>query len=133
MKVAYTLPPHDDIDGPKANVSPDGKWLLDWAADHRLDLFDAATGKLQGQHAGSAQISEVYMAADSSGCYVVFDNTSLVKLGFPDLKITQSLPITGGGEFISFSPNGKLFVMPQGQGDQERLLFFDAATLKPLE
>jgi hypothetical protein len=24
-------------------------------------------------------------------------------------------------------------VMPQGQGDQERLVFFDAATLKPLE
>ncbi len=134
MKVAYTLgPAHDDIDGPKANVSPDGKLLVDWAADHRLDLCDVATGKLQGQHAGSAQISAVYMAPDSSGCYVVFDNKSLVKLSFPEMKITQSLLITGGGEFISFSPNGKLFVMPQGEGDQERLVFFDAATLKPLE
>jgi hypothetical protein len=73
------------------------------------------------------------MAPDSSGCYVVFDNTSLVELSFPELKITQSLPITGGAEFISFSPNGKLFVMPQGQGDQERLVFFDAATLKQIE
>jgi WD40 repeat protein len=133
-KVAYTLgPPHDDVDGPKAKISPDEKWILVWGTDRRFDLFDAATGKLQGQHAGSAHISQVYMAADSSSCYVVFDNTSLVKLSFPDLKISQSLPITGGGEFISFSPDGKLFVMPQGEGDQERLVFFDAASLKPLE
>jgi WD40 repeat protein len=134
MKVAYTLgSPHDDVDGPKAKVSPDGKWLLVWGADRRFDLFDASTGKLQGQHPGSGQISDVYMASDSSACYVVFDNTSLVKLSFPDLKITQSLPITGGGEFISFAPNGKLFVMPHSEGEQERLIFFDAATLKPLE
>lgn len=134
MSVAYTLgAAHDDVDGPKANISPDGKWLLAWGSDRRFDLFDAATGKLQSQHPGSAPISQVNMATDSSGCYVVFDKTSLVKLSFPDLKITQSQPITSGGEFIFFSPNGKLLVMPQGEGDQERLVFFDAATLKPLE
>jgi WD40 repeat protein len=134
LKVAYTLgPPHDDVDGPKAKVSPDGKWLLVWGTDRRFDLFDAATGKLQGRHPGSGQIVEVHMASDSSGCYVVFDNASLVKLSFPELKITQSLPITRGGEFISFSPDGKLFAMPHGEGDQEHIVFFDAATLKPIE
>lgn len=134
MSVAYTLgAAHDDVDGPKAKVSPDGKWLLEWGSDRRFDLFDAATGKLQGQHAGSAQISEVFMAPDSSGCYVNFGNASLVKLSFPDLKLTQSLPLTAGGVNLSFSPTGKLFVMQHGEGDQERLLFFDAATLKPLE
>ena len=134
MKVVYTLgPAHDDVDGPKADVSPDGKWILAWGYDRRFDLFEAAAGKLQAQHAGSGPISHVYMAPDSLGCFVVFDNTSLVKLSFPDLKITQSLPLTSGGEFISFSPNGKLFVMPQGEGDQTRLVFFEAATLKPLE
>jgi WD40 repeat protein len=133
VNVAYTLgAAHDDVDGPKANVSPDGKWLLAWGSDRRFDLFDVAMGKLQGQHAGSEQISEVLMATDSSGCYVHFENT-LVKLSFPDLKITQSLPLTANAGNIPFSPNGKLFVMPQGEGDQERLVFFDAATLKPLE
>jgi hypothetical protein len=72
------------------------------------------------------------MAPDSSGCYVHFENT-LVKLSFPDLKITQSLPVTAGAGNIPLSPDGKLFVMPQGEGDQERLVFLDAATLKPLE
>ena len=133
MKVAYTLgPPHDDVDGPKANVSPDGKWILDWGLDHRFHLFDAATGKLQGEYAGSAQNSEVVMAGDSSGCFVRFENT-LVRLNFPDLKMTQSLPLTADAGNIPFSPDGKLFAMPQGEGDQEHLVFFDAVTLKPLE
>jgi len=132
-KVVYNLgAPHDDLDGPKADVSPDGKWILAWGPDRRFDLFDVATGKLQGQHPGTEQISEVIMAPDSSGCYVHFEN-AMVKLGFPDLKIIQTLPPATGGWNISFSPNGKFFVMPQGEAEQERLVFFDATTLKPLE
>ena len=36
MKIAYTLRPHDDVDGPNAEISPDRKWILAWGADRRL-------------------------------------------------------------------------------------------------
>ena len=38
LKTLFALRPHDDVDGPSAEVSPDGKWLLSWGADRRLDF-----------------------------------------------------------------------------------------------
>jgi WD40 repeat protein len=143
MKVAYALRPHDDVDGPKADVSPDGKFLLVWGADRWLDLVDAATGKLTNNFHGPAAIQNVIMTPDSSGCYIVFDNTAffleghhdhyVVKLSFPDLKITQSLRILDYLLSASLSLDGKRLLAIQGTSDHERLLFFDAATLKPLD
>ncbi len=142
MKVAYALRPHDDVDGPKADVSPDGKFLLAWGADRWLDLVDAATGKLTNNFHGPAAIQNVIMTPDSSGCYVMFDNTAffleghhdhyIVKLSFPDLKITQSLRILDYLLSASLSLDGKRLLAIQGTSDHERLLFFDAATLKPI-
>lgn len=143
MKVAYSLRPHDDVDGPSAETSQDGKWILAWGRDKRFDLFDAATGKLASNHGGSATISKVMMTPDSSGCYVLFDNSAfllqnhydnyVIKLTFPELKITESLRILDFVLGSSLSPDGKRLLVQQGLTDQERLLFFDAATLKPLE
>lgn len=143
MKVAYSFRSHDDLDGPLLDVSPDRKWILTWGADRRLDLFDAGSGKLASNYPGSATISKVIMAPDSSGCYVVFDNTAfllqghhdnyVVKLSFPELKITETLRVTDYLLNTSLSPDGKRLMLQQGGTDQERLLFFDAATLKPIE
>ena len=143
MKIAYSLRPHDDVDGPNAEISPDRKWILAWGADRRLDLFDAATGKLANNYPGPAVIEKVMMAPDSSGCFVVFDNTAfllqnhhdhyVVKLSFPDLKITGSLRILDYVLNPSLSRDGKRLMIQQGTSDQERLVFFDAATLKPLD
>jgi WD40 repeat protein len=142
MKVAYTLRPHDDVDGPKADLSPDRKWLLAWGADRRLDLFDAATGKLATNYPGPATISKVIMMPDASGCLVVFDNSAfvvqghydnyVVKLDFPELNLTESLRSLDFMSSVSLSPDGKRLLVVQGPSEQERVLFFDAATLKPL-
>jgi WD40 repeat protein len=143
MKIAYSLRPHDDLDGPTVDVSPDRKWILSWGPDRRLDLFDAASGKLASNHSSSAAISKVLMAPDSSGCYVVFENSAfflqghhdnyIIKLSFPELKITDSLRILDYVLSASLSPDGKRLMIQQGWTDKERLLFFDAATLKTLE
>lgn len=142
MKIVYTLRPHDDIEGPNAETSPDHKWLLAWGSDRRLDLLDTETGKLAHNYGGPAAIAKVLMAPDSSSCYVVFDNNAfltqgyydnyIVRLSFPDLEVKSSLRITDYllGTFLS--PDGKRIMIQQGVTDKERLLFFDAATLKPL-
>jgi WD40 repeat protein len=142
MKVAYTLRPHDEIDGPRADLSRDRKWLMAWGADRRLDLFDTATGKLATNYPGPATISKVIMMPDSSGCFVVFDNSAfvvqghydnyVVKLDFPELNLTESLRSLDFMSNVSLSPDGKRLLVVQGPSEQERVLFFDATTLKPL-
>jgi hypothetical protein len=83
------------------------------------------------------------MAPDSSGCIVFFDNSAfpdqnhhddyLIKLSLPELKVTESLRSLEGVSSASLSPDGKRIMVHQGEADQDRLLFFDAATLKPLK
>jgi hypothetical protein len=73
---------------------------------------------------------------------VVFDNTAfllqgyhdhyIVKLSFPELKITGSLRLLDYILNPSLSQNGKRLLVLQGTSDHERLLVFDANTLKPL-
>ena len=143
MKVACSLRPHDDVHGASVDVSPDSKWILSWGADRILNLFDAASGKLATSHSAEATVSSVIMAPDSSACYVVYHNSAfllqnhydnyIIKLSFPELKITDSLRILDFVLNASLSPDGKRLLVLQGMSDQERLLFFDAANLKPLE
>jgi WD40 repeat protein len=143
MKVAYSLRPHDELDGPKVEISPDQKWIVSWGPDRRLDSFDAASGKLANNHISSAAISKVMAAPDSSSCFVIFDNTAflleghhdyyVMKMSLPELNITASLRILDYLLSASLSQDGKCVMIQQGTTDQERLLFFHAATLKPLE
>jgi WD40 repeat protein len=143
MKIAYTLRKHDDVDGPRADVSPDRKWVLVWGADRFVDLVDAATGKLADNYAGPATISKVILSPDSSGCYMVFDNSAfvaqghydnyVVKLDFPELNLTESLRSLDFIAHVALSPDGKRLLVVQGGSEQERVLVFDAATLKSLK
>ena len=143
MKVAYSLRPHDDVHGASVDLSPDKKWILSWGADRMVNLYDAATGKLATGHSASATVSKVMAAPDSLAGYVLYDNSAfllqkhydsyVVKLSFPELTITDSLRVF---EFVldsSLSPDGKRLLVLQGASDEERLVFFDAANLKPLE
>jgi hypothetical protein len=101
------------------------------------------TGKLASNHNGSATISKVMMAPDSSGCFVLFSNSAfpdqshyddyVVKLSFPELKVTQSLRILEGVTNTWLSPDGKRIMVLQGISNREGLLFFDTTNLKPLQ
>jgi WD40 repeat protein len=141
MKIAYTLRSHVDIDERTQEVSPDGKWILAWGPDLILDLVNVASGKLEAHKPGSAQISKVMIAPDSSASYVVYDNSAfrdedhhdyyVVKMSFPELKIPDSLRFAGPIS-ASLSPNGQRLMVLQ-KGDQGDLLFYDATDLKPLQ
>jgi hypothetical protein len=83
------------------------------------------------------------MSPDSTGCYVVFDNTAfflqghhdyyVMKIGFPDFEITGSARTLEYVLRTSLSPDGRRIMIQQADTDQERLLFLDAATLKPID
>ena len=125
------------------DISPNQKWILSWGSDRRLDSFDAASGKLANNHLSSAVISKVLMAPDSASSYALFDNTAfllqghhdyyVMKMSLPELEITHSLRVLDYVLSVALSPDGKRLMIQQGTTDQERLRFFDAATLQPLE
>ena len=83
------------------------------------------------------------MAPDSSGCFALVDNSAfpdekhhdfyIIKVSVPEFKVTESLRILENVSSASLSPDGKRIMVQQGEADQDRLLFFDAATLKPLK
>ncbi len=143
LKIAYTLRPHDEVDAPNAVISPDGKWILVWGADRGLDLVDAASGKFVHGYQSAARISKVLVMPDSSACCVLFDNSVfflqgyhdnyLVKLSFPEMEITKTLRILDYVLSVSLSPDGEQIMVQQGETDQERLLFFEAESFKPIE
>lgn len=144
MKVAYSLRPHDDVHGPSVDISPDKKWILSWGPDRVLNLYDAATGKLATNQSPAATVSQVMMAPDSSGCYILFENSAfllqnhhdhyVIKMTFPELTITGSVRILDFVSSISsLSPDGKRLLVIQGTTDQEVLVLLDTANLKPLQ
>jgi WD40 repeat protein len=144
MNVVSSFDSHEDLDGMSLDVSPDRKWILTWGEDGRLDLYDAASGKIESRCSPrSVAIKKVMTAPDSSGCIVFFDNSAfpdqqhhddyIVRVSLPGLKITESLRSLEGISSVSLSPDGKRLLVHQGSADKERLLFFDAVTLKPLK
>jgi hypothetical protein len=51
----------------------------------------------------------------------------------PELAITDSLRLLDSVLNASLSPDGKRLLVLQGMDNQEQVLFFDAASLKPLQ
>jgi WD40 repeat protein len=144
LKVAYSLRPHDDVDGPSVDISPDKKWVLSWGPDRLVNLYDATSGKLASPKSAAATVSQVMMAPDSASCYVLFENSAfllqnhydyyLIKMTFPELEITNSARILESVSSVSsLSLDGKRLLVIQGPQDQERLVFFDTAKLEPLQ
>src|SRR4051812_35136284 len=143
LKVAYRLRAHDEVDAPHALISPDRKWILCWGADRGLDLVEAASGKFIHGFQSAATISKVFFMPDSSGCYVLFDNSAfflqghhdnyVVKFSFPEMEISKSLRILDYVSSVTLSPDGKRLMIQQGDTDHEQLVFFDAASFKAIQ
>jgi hypothetical protein len=141
-KVAYSLRSGDHIFGPTLDVSKDQKWIVAWGEDQKIDLVDATSGKVADFYRGPAKIEQVMIAPDSSSCYVVFDNSAfdqekhydnyVVRFKLPEMKITHAFRSMDPDPSVSLSSDGKRLMVVQGASDQERVLFLDTATLKPL-
>ncbi|MEP6955607.1 MAG: WD40 repeat domain-containing protein [Chthoniobacterales bacterium] len=143
LRMAFKARPHDDVSGPSVAVSPDEKWILTWGADRRIDVYDAATGKLVSNHLGSANISKVMLAPDSASCYVAFDNTAfllqkfhdhyIVKFTLPDLAIGAVIRLTEYLNRSSLSLDGRRLLVMQGATEEESITIYETDKMTALE
>lgn len=140
--IAYSLSSGDHVFLPTLDVSKDQKWIVGWDEEEKIDLVDATSGKVANFYRGPAKIKKVMIAPDSSSCYVVFDNSAfdqekhydnyVVRFKLPEMKVTHTFRSMDSDPSVSLSPDGKRLMIVQGASDQERVLFLDTATLKPL-
>lgn len=143
MSIAYVINQHDELDGPKVELFPNGKWLMAWGPHRKIDFIDAATGKILKTHAAPAAVTGVIIPSDSSSCFLGFDNGAfstdghydnyLQRFSMPELEPRGSIRILDFVLRQSLSPDGKWILIVQGQSEHERIALFDAATLKPVE
>jgi WD40 repeat protein len=143
MSIAYVIKQHDDIDGPKVDVFPNGKWLIAWGPDKKVDLIDAVSGNVVKSHSSPASIAGSMIPPDSSICYLEIDHglfldTSywdnyLQRLTVPELKTTGSIRIVDFLHRHSISSDGRRIMILQGGDDTKKIVVFDATTMKPIE
>lgn len=144
MEISYVLKQHDEIDGPHVELFPNGKWLIAWGPDKKIDLIDAATGKTLNTHSSSVAVTGVMIPVDSSTCYVGLENTTvataevrydncLQRFSVPELQIAGSIPIPDFLLRQSLSRDGRWILTVQGATDNERIVIYDAAAMKPVE
>jgi len=143
MAIAYSIKMHDELDGPKVEVFPNGKWLIAWGPDKKVALIDAVSGNILKPHSSPASVAGSMIAPDSSTCYLEVDNTVflgeshwdyyLQRFSIPDLNATGSIRIPNFLARRSLSSDGRWIMIVQGESDHERIVVFDAATLKPVE
>ncbi len=143
MSIAYDVKMHDEIDGPKVEIFPNGKWLLAWGPDKKLDLIDAATGKILNTYSSPVSIAEAIIADDSVAFYLNSENTDrageghfendLQRFSVPEMKITASAHVPDFLLRQTLSLDGRWLMILQGASDSEKVIIFDTATLKPTD
>jgi hypothetical protein len=141
MAKAYAVPPHDDVDGPRLSLAPTGQWLLSSGPDRAIDLINAATGVREKREEPAAASQQMLFSPDATHCYVVFDNTAfllqnhydyyVIKYRLPDMEIVGSCRVASFLHRAELSPDGRRLLVQEGADDEQRLLVFDTATMKP--
>jgi WD40 repeat protein len=143
MSIAYVVKMHDDIDGPKIDVFPNGKWLIAWGPDKKVDLIDAVSGKILKTYSFPVSVTGSIIPLDSSTCYLEVDNSTfltqghwdnyLQRLSVPEFEVTGSIRVADFLSRRSVSSDGRWIVIVQGGSDREGVVVFDTTTLKPIE
>lgn len=133
LAVSYEVKKHDELDGPTTAVFPNGKWFLAWGSDKKIDLIDAATGKILGSASFSSGISWVTIAPDSSACYLAPNESTVQRLSVPELKATGTANVMDNLVGPSISQDGRWFLILQGNSDDGRIAIFETTTMKPIE
>lgn len=143
MNTAYVIKQHDDIDGPKVGVFPNGKWLIAWGPDKKVDLIDAVSGSILKSYSSPASVASSMIPPDSSICYLEIDHSLflneshwdnyLLRLSVPELETTGSIRIVDFLHHQSLSSDGHWIMFLQGGDDDKRIAIFDATTMKPIE
>ena len=143
MSVAYVVRMHDDIDGPKIDVFPNGKWLIAWGPDKKVDLIDAVSGDILKSYSSPVSVTGSMIPPDSSICYLEIDHGLglstnhwdyyLQRFSVPNLKSTGSIRVADFLHSRSLSSDGRWIMILQGGDTDKRIVIFDAKTMKPIE
>jgi len=143
MSIAYVVKMHDDLNGPKIDVFPNGKWLIAWGPDKKVDLIDAVSGNILKSYSFPVSVAGSMIPPDSSTCYLEVDNSTFLTQGhwdnylqrfsIPEFEITGSIRVAEYLARRSISPDGRWIVAVQGASEQEGIVVFDATTLKPID
>jgi len=143
MNIAYVIKQHDEIDGPKVDVFPNGKWLIAWGPDKNVDLIDAVSGNILKTYSSPTSVANSMIPADSSICYLEIDHTLfldeshwdnyLLRISVPELKTTGSIRIVDFLHHRSLSSDGRWIMILQGADNAKKIAIFNATTLKPIE
>lgn len=143
MAIAYVIKQHDEVDGPRVEVAPTGKWLTAWGPDKRVELIDGASGKTLDTFYSSASVTTALFPSDSPICYLAFENTAfhsvnlhdnyLHRFSVPELKITGSIRILASVSRQSLSTDGRWIMIVEGSDAQEKIVLYDATTMKALD
>jgi WD40 repeat protein len=143
MSIAYVVKMHDEIDGPKIDLFPNGKWLIAWGPDKKVDLIDAVSGNILKTYSFPVSVTGAMIPPDSSTCYLEVDNSTfltqghwdsyLQRLSVPNLEITGSIRVADFLARRSVSADGRWIVIVRGETDHEGVVVFDTTTLKPIE
>ena len=109
------------------SFSPDGKWLGTASDDHTAKIWDAATGELKAVLSHEYPLAALAFSPDSTRLL-----TTTLRGPWRIWRVPGGDPVTPFGtsdlrsNWGSFSPDGKLVVVPDNSGAQ----LFDAATGK---
>ena len=125
MSSAYVVKMHDDIDGPKIEVFPNGKWLVAWGPDKKVDLIDAVSGNILQSYSFPVSVTGSMIPPTPSTCYLEVDNSTfltqghwdyyLQRLSVPKWEITGSIRVTDFLARRSVSADGRWIVVVQGE------------------
>jgi len=143
MSIAYVVRMHDDIDGPKIDVFPNGKWLVAWGPDKKVDLIDAVSGEILKSYSSPISVTGSMIQPDSSICYLELDHGLVLstnhwdyylqRFSVPNLESTGSIRVADFLHSRSLSSDGRWIMILQGGDTDKRIVIFDAKTMKPIE
>ena len=142
LKLLYPVPAHDEVEGPSAEMSPDGKWLITWGSDRTIRVLDSTTGKLKDHQPEKATIRNVLVGPDPAALFIVYDNSTFMtahfhdnyvfRLRLPDLNTLGAFRSFANVARTSLSRDGSRLMVQEGGDHDQRLLIFRAADLMPV-
>ena len=135
----FSIPRHDDVEGPSISLSPDGRSLLSFGYDGLLLLQDTLTGERKGM-ALQPRPDVVRWAQDSS-CVYSLNNSfngadrrhsfSIVKLTAPPLEVRGEVHMPASAGWMDLSPDGKKLLVCHGKSGHGEMLIYDTDSMTP--
>ncbi len=142
LNLAYSLPPHDDVEATKAILTGDGRHLLTWGQDSFLKRVSVSDGKLAGLFSNRARLETILIGPDPKTAWLAYDNTAfllehhhdhyMIRIDLGTMQPAASLRTTNYLHRSQLSPDGSRIMIHEGLTDHERIRLFESFSLSEL-